>query len=186
MSGFYGLYRAVRRVNSFCIGLSCVAIGLIVLLTVWETITRYFFRQPAVWTYPVTSYLLLYCIYLGVAYTLQRGGHVSVDFLLELLTPRPRRWLLRFGHLLGLAFTLVFLQQAYRLFFRHATEGQRDISTLSVPLALGSGVLFAGVVLLVVTYVLVLIDSFLRGPNEPTLQELERVQADAALEVEAE
>ena len=184
MSPFYALYGVVRRINGACVAAACVMIGLIALLTVWETITRYFLRQPAMWTYPVTSYLLLYSIYLGVAYTLQRGGHVSVDFVLELLPRRPRRWLQRLGHLLGLAFTLVFLQQAHRLFTRHATEGQRDISTLSVPLVLVSSMLFLGLVLMAVTYVLVLVDSFLRRPEEPTLQELEQVEGGAALQIE--
>jgi TRAP-type C4-dicarboxylate transport system permease small subunit len=184
LRGFYRLYRAVRRINSVCVGASCVMIALIAVLTVWEAITRYFFRQPATWTYPVTSYLLLYSIYLAVAYTLQRGGHVSVDFVLELLSGPPRRWLQRLGHALGLAFTLVLLYQSQRLFVRHATEGQRDISSLSLPLAPISAMLVMGLILMALTYILVLIDSFLCPASELTLQERELAAGSGAIQLD--
>jgi C4-dicarboxylate transporter DctQ subunit len=160
--------------NAACIAVACVLIGLIALLTVWEAVTRYFFRQPATWTYPVTSYMLLYSIYLALGFTLQKGGHVSVDFVVEMVSPGVRRWLDRVGHLLGLVFVLAFLVQSVRVTSRQFAEGQRDISALSIPIGPMSAVMPIGLVLLAATYVLVLIDSFLHPPGEATRQELER------------
>jgi TRAP-type C4-dicarboxylate transport system permease small subunit len=160
---------------------ACVLIGLIALLTVWEAVTRYFFRQPATWTYPVTSYMLLFSIYLALGFTLQKGGHVSVDFVVEMASPRVRRWLDRLGHVLGLGFVLVFLVQSIRIASRQLAEGQRDISALSVPIGPISAVVPVGLCLLALTYVLVLIDSFLHPPGEATRQELERDRRGAEL-----
>lgn len=180
MAIFYSVYRVVRRVNTVAVYMSCAAVVLMMVFTDWEVITRYFVRNPATWTYPVTSYLLLYCIYLALAYALQRGGHVSVEFLVEMVPPRVRRWLERIGHVLGLVFTLVLLYQSYRLFSRHLAEGQRDISTISAPLYMVSFALPLGLALMTVTYVLVLIDSFVRQPGEPTWQEQEKSGRKAA------
>jgi TRAP-type transport system small permease protein len=171
---FDRVYGVVRRLNAACMAVACVLIGLIALLTVWEAITRYFFRQPATWTYPVASYMLLFSIYLALGFTLQKGGHVSVDFVVEMASPRVRRWLDRLGHLLGLAFVLAFLVQSVRVTSRQMAEGQRDISALSVPIGPISAVVPVGLTLLALTYLLVFIDSFLHAPGEATRQELER------------
>jgi TRAP-type C4-dicarboxylate transport system permease small subunit len=179
---FDRVYQVVRRLNAACMSVACVLIGLIALLTVWEAVTRYFFRQPATWTYPVTSYMLLFSIYLALGFTLQRGGHVSVDFVVEMASPRVRRWLDRLGHVLGLGFVLAFLVQSVRVTSRQLAEGQRDISALSVPIGPISAVVPVGLTLLALTYVLVLIDSFLRPPGEATRQELERERRSAELD----
>jgi TRAP-type C4-dicarboxylate transport system permease small subunit len=176
------VYGVVRRVNAACMAVACVLIGLIALLTVWEAITRYFFRQPATWTYPVASYMLLFSIYLALAFTLQKGGHVSVDFVVEMASPRVRRWLDRLGHCLGLAFVLVFLVQSVRVTSRQLSEGQRDISALSLPIGPISAVVPVGLTLLALTYLLVLIDSFLHPHGEPTRQEIERDRRGAELD----
>jgi TRAP-type C4-dicarboxylate transport system permease small subunit len=171
------VYGVVRGLNRACMAVACVLIGLIALLTLWEAITRYFFRQPATWTYPVTSYMLLYSIYLALGFTLQRGGHVSVEVVVEMASPRVRRWLDRLGHVLGLTFVSVFLVQSVRVTSRQLTEGQRDISALSLPMGPVSAAVPVGLALLALTYVLVLIDSFRHAPGEPTRQELEREAA---------
>jgi TRAP-type transport system small permease protein len=184
LRAFYASYRLVRRINAACMAVASTLVVVIAVLTTWEAITRYFFRQPAMWTYPVTSYVLLFTIYLALAYTLQKGGHVSVDFVLEMAGPTRRRWLQRLSHVLGLAFVLVFFFQSYRLWLRHSMEGQRDISALSLPLAPLSVVVPLGLLLMAVTYVLVLVDSFLHPPDEPTLQEREHAGQDVELVTE--
>jgi len=161
--------------------LACIMIAGMAVFTLWEAITRYFFRQPAMWTYPIVSYMLLYSIYLGVAYALQRGRHVSVDFILEMVSERPRRVMERFAHVLGLTFAVVFLLQTWRLFSRHAAEGQKDISALSLPLAPASVVLVIGMGLLGLTYLFVLVDSFLCPPGVPTVQDEQRAQLGTAI-----
>lgn len=181
MTAFYAAYAFVRKVNAACVGLACLMIACMAVFTLWEVITRYFFRQPAMWTYPIVSYMLLYSIYLGVAYALQRGRHVSVDFVVEMVSERPRRMLERLGHLLGLTFGVVFLLQTWRLFVRHATEGQKDISALSLPLAPASIVLVIGMGLLTITYIFVVVDSFMTPPGVPTVQDEQRAQLGTAV-----
>jgi C4-dicarboxylate transporter, DctQ subunit len=179
VTGFYAAYCLVRKLNGACLALACVMIAGMAVFTMWEAVTRYFFREPAMWTYPIVSYMLLYSIYLAVAYTLQRGGHVSVDFVVEMVPERPRRIMERVGHVLGLAFSVIFLIQCWRLFARNAIEGQRDVSTLSLPLAPGSAILVVGMGLMAVTYIFVLVDSLIRPPGVATIQDEQRTQPGA-------
>lgn len=170
---FYDAYAAVRRLNRLAVGLACAMIVVMVLLTDWGTITRYFLRSPATWAYPISTYLLLYSTYLAMAYTLQKGGHVRVEFIVELLPPKVRRGMDRLGHVLGAGFTAVFLFQTWRLFTRHLAEGQRDISMLGTPLWILTAGLVIGLALMLATYVFVLVDAFLTPPGSLTVQEAE-------------
>lgn len=115
MTSFYAACSLLRKVNGACLALACLMIAGMAVFSMWEAVTRYFFREPAMWTYPIVSYMLLYSIYLAVGYTLQRGGHVSVDFIVEIVPERPRRIMERVGHLLGLTFSMIFLIQCWRL-----------------------------------------------------------------------
>lgn len=184
MGWYYACRRVIQKVNGACLAVACVVIALMAVLTLWEVITRYFFRQPAMWTFPVTSYMLLYSIMLAAAYTLQKGGHVSVEVLVELLPATPRRWLQRLAHLLGLAFILVFLYQSTRHTLRVLQEGTKDISTLSVPLWIPSSVMTFGLALMVVTYVFILIDSFLEKEGHQLPEGTEGTQQAAGGELD--
>ena len=181
LPAFYAAYAVIRKVNTACLALACVMIAGMAVFTLWEAVTRYFFRQPAMWTYPIVSYMLLYSIYLGVAYALQRGRHVSVDFVLEMVPARARRIMERIAHLLGLTFAVIFLIQTWRLFTRHAAEGQKDISALSLPLAPASAILVIGMALLAITYMFVAVDAFLRPPGAPTVQDQQRSQLGSSI-----
>src|SRR5947209_16350201 len=121
---FYAAYAGIRRVNAACIAVASITIGLMAVFTFWEAITRYFFRQPAMWTYPIVSYMLLYGIYLGVAYALQRGSHVGVDFVLEILSERPRRWRASIRHVLRAVLGLSFLSEVWRSLVGQARDAQ--------------------------------------------------------------
>lgn len=184
MGLFHTAYRAIQRINSALVAVSYILIGLITVLTLWEVITRYFFRQPATWTFPITSYMLLYSIMFAAAYTLQRGGHVRVEVLVEILPQPVRRAVERVAHVLGAVFVLVLVVQSTRHSLRLIQEGDRDISTLSVPLWIPSVGMTLGVFMLAVTYVVVVVDAFSRAPEEPTVQEQQKPRLRARVDTD--
>ena len=165
-SGFYRAYERLRRLNLFLLWAAGAAIIIINLLTLVEVFTRYFLRNPATWTLPLTSYLLLYVIYLSTSYTLQQGGHVGMEFVVEMLPARWRSRCERLQDLLGLAFVLLFFWQAWRIARRAIVEGQRDISTLNMPLSVTTIIIPVGLGLMALTYLCMIIDGFLR-PDRP-------------------
>ena len=163
---FADAYAGLRRLNVFLVWAAAIAIVIINVLTLVGVFTRYVLRDPATWTLPLSSYLLLYVIYLGAAYTLERGGHVGMEFVAEMLPPRWRVRCERLQDVLGLAFVLLFFWQAWRIARRAIVEGQRDISTLNVPLSMTTIILPVGLGLMAATYLCMMIDGFLR-PAQP-------------------
>jgi len=164
--GFYWFYGRIRRLNLFLVWVACVGIVLINFLTLIEVFTRYILRDPATWTLPLSSYFLLYVIYLATAYTLERGGHVGMEFVVEMLPPRWRTRCERLQDILGFAFILLFFWESWRIARRAIAEGERDISTLHVPLSLTTVILPVGLGLMALTYLCMIIDGFLR-PDRP-------------------
>jgi TRAP-type C4-dicarboxylate transport system permease small subunit len=163
---FDGAYARLRRLNLFLVWAAAIAIVIINFLTLVGVFTRYFLRDPATWTLPLSSYLLLYVIYLGATYTLEQGGHVGMEFVVEMLPPRWRTGCERLQNFLGLAFVLLFFWQAWRIALRAIVEGQRDISTLNMPLSITIIILPVGLGLLALTYLCMIVDGFLQ-PDRP-------------------
>lgn len=60
----------------------------LMLALVYEVISRYIFNKPTSWAYDLTYMLSTAVFMLGVAYALQKGLHVRVDFLLARARPR--------------------------------------------------------------------------------------------------
>ena len=56
-----------------------------VLIVSLEICMRYFFRRPQVWTVEVCEYILFILAFLGAPWLLKKGGHVSVDIVVERL-----------------------------------------------------------------------------------------------------
>jgi TRAP-type C4-dicarboxylate transport system permease small subunit len=160
--GFDWFYGRIRQLNRFLIGVACAGIVIINVLVIIEVFTRYVLRDPATWTLPLSSYFLLYVIYLSTAYTLERGGHVGMGFVVEMLPARWRAGCERLQHFLGLSFVLLFFWQSWRLAERAIVEGERDISTLNMPLSAIIVILPVGLALMALTYFCMIIEGFLR------------------------
>src|SRR5690606_37616650 len=76
-------------------GLSAgVATFVIALFVAYDVIARSVFRMTNSWTTEVSMYLMGYITFVGAAYALKEGSHVSVDLLVEYVRPGLRRMLL--------------------------------------------------------------------------------------------
>lgn len=70
-----------------------LAILAMVLLIVVSVLCRYILKIPLSFDNEYTGYLLLIISFVGAAYALKAGSHVSVDFVTRLLPIRLQRWL---------------------------------------------------------------------------------------------
>jgi TRAP-type C4-dicarboxylate transport system permease small subunit len=61
-----------------------------VIIECIEICMRYFVRQPLVWSVEICEYILFSVAFLGAPWLLKRGGHVSVDILVERLGGKGR------------------------------------------------------------------------------------------------
>lgn len=89
--------------------LAGVAVLAIVLLITYDVVMRFFFEQPQLFVDEVASFLELFVIFAGLAYTFRTGGHVRVDLVTGRLPGRARAWLRVGGLGLGLLFLAIVI-----------------------------------------------------------------------------
>ena len=69
----------------------CGAIILFGLVSVCaEVVMRYFLRTPLEWVVEINEYLLLYLTFLGAGWLLRAQGHVRVDVVVRMMSPRGK------------------------------------------------------------------------------------------------
>jgi len=73
--------------------LAWLAMGLIsfmMLAICLEVIMRYFLQRPLTWVVDSSGFILLYVTFLGTTWLLKKEGHVSIEIVLQYLSPRTR------------------------------------------------------------------------------------------------
>jgi len=89
--GFAGYHSFVRKLVKGS-GVGGALLFLIVMgVTTYEVVMRYIFNSPTTWSLEISVILTLWGTFLGIAYTLQQGGHTSVDLVIDRLSPRKRK-----------------------------------------------------------------------------------------------
>jgi len=63
---------------------------IIISITVYDTVMRYFFNSPTIWAYELAGWLLGPLWLLGGAYVLLHDEHVRLDILYQRFSPRKR------------------------------------------------------------------------------------------------
>ena len=58
-----------------------------------EVVTRYVLARPFTISEEYSGYALVAITFLGLAYTLNRGGHLRITFAVKLLPPRASNWI---------------------------------------------------------------------------------------------
>ena len=79
---------------------------LSVLLTCYEVLMGWVFRAPTIWVHDATTMMSATCFLFGGAYAMQRGDHIRITFVYDLLPPRARRLCESLGLILALVYLL--------------------------------------------------------------------------------
>ncbi|OED47303.1 hypothetical protein AB838_16370 [Rhodobacteraceae bacterium (ex Bugula neritina AB1)] len=88
--------RAIFLIDGLVNGAGSIARSLIfVLMAVigFEAVSRYFFGAPTTWAYDLSSWVLVFYVFLGGGYALLQDGFVRVDILFQALPGRVQFWL---------------------------------------------------------------------------------------------
>ena len=129
------IYDKIKKFNTLCTTLS----GLILLFVTFsifvDVLLRYFFNRPSIWVTEVSTYLLLYIVFLGTAYALQEGFHIRATFVVDLLSDNKKRFLNLITSILSMIFTLVLLWQTSVMTWAAFKEDWRSITMLMAPFA---------------------------------------------------
>jgi len=84
-------------------------IVLMMLVVSTHVIGRYIFHRPIAWVIEFSEYALLYIVLLGSAWLLKSEGHVTVDILINRLTPKGQSLLNFVTSILGIMACLILV-----------------------------------------------------------------------------
>ena len=83
----------LNQLTAYC---GSLAIGIAACVLSWEATARYLFKIPSDWQDEVTIFLLVGATFMACAWVQQQRGHVAIQELSAVLSPRAdrlRRWI---------------------------------------------------------------------------------------------
>ncbi len=102
------MHRIDKLITHVSTALSAVAAGclvLLMLLTFFDVVGRYFFNAPITFTVELTELAMGLVVFLGLGLTTLKGGHITVDVLTRIMPG----WLFGLVTVLAKLFTVGFL-----------------------------------------------------------------------------
>ncbi|MCF8482037.1 MAG: TRAP transporter small permease subunit [Rhodospirillum sp.] len=122
-----GLNEAIGRV------LSIVAI-LFASIIIYDVVMRYAFNAPSRWAFDISKMLYgFYFVMLG-GYALKHRAHVSVDLLLEKLSPNARRWVEIAAYpIFFFPFSWVFTTKSFDFAMRSWNSAESTYGAVQIP-----------------------------------------------------
>ena len=121
---------------------------LLMVMVLVEVIARYVLIAPLSIADEYGGYMLVAVTFVGLGYTWKEGGHVSVEFITNILPPRVKLWLRFFTLIAATAFCWPLIVSSYELLQSSILFGARSGSWLRTPLVYPQSVLLIGSVLL--------------------------------------
>ena len=116
--------------------------AIMIAVTFAQVISRYLLLAPLAWSEELARYCFVWIVFLGATLGLERGVHIGVDILTNLLPATLQRWLARLNEVLILAFTLTIIVaslpviEANRLQYSPALGFQMAKIYLAIPLGM--------------------------------------------------
>ena len=106
-----------------------------------------------VWIVQFNEYALLWITFLGTAWVLARGKHVSIDLLTGRFSPRKKSYFSLFHGMLGTIICLVFLWYGFWVVLEQFQRGVIDVQAIDVPKYLVLMIIPIGFLFLVMQFI---------------------------------
>ncbi|WP_353155529.1 TRAP transporter small permease [Herminiimonas fonticola] len=128
------LGNSLRAFNRWMAILSALLIVVATLALVYEVITRYYLRVANDWMIEFCVYLLIAATFLAAAYTQAERGHVGIEVLDEVMSPKWNRYRLLAGDVLSLVVVFFIARNAWHFSWNAYEQGWSTSSTWAPPL----------------------------------------------------
>jgi len=115
------------------IGMFAIA-ALMTIVTV-DTILRYLFNNAFLWTYDISTYLMVGFTYLAIAYTELREDHVTVDMFLVRFSKKTQLILNIINRFIMLALAVLITRQSWIRIIDSLQVGRTSSGPVGIPQA---------------------------------------------------
>ncbi|MBC7503298.1 MAG: TRAP transporter small permease [Herminiimonas sp.] len=142
--------RLLDRVNRLLLAVSMAAMVITALVLTYSVISRYFFKAPTDWQDEASVFMLVGATFFCTAYVQSYRGHIGIEALASILSPRVNAMRLMFVDVLSFLFCAFFAWKSWTLFHEALKEGQTTTSTFAPPLWIPYSMMAFGITLLAV------------------------------------
>jgi TRAP-type C4-dicarboxylate transport system permease small subunit len=143
-----GPARLMRWVNQGMLVLGMLALLAAACVLTSSVVTRYVLKASTDWQDETAVFLLVGATFLCGAWVQGQRGHIGIEAVGGLLSPRVDRWRRVLIDALSLAFCLFFAWKSWTLAHEAWTEGQTTSSSWAPPLWIPYSLMAAGMTLL--------------------------------------
>lgn len=138
----------LHAVNTAVAVASGIAIGIAGCVLTWEATARYLFKIPSDWQDEMAIFLLVGATFLSASWVQQHRGHVGIQALGAILSPRADRVRRFVSDIVTLAFCVFFSWKSWSLLIDAVRDGQTSNSAWGAPLWIPYGAMALGMSLL--------------------------------------
>lgn len=157
--------RTLDAINYVVMILSSIALVVASIVLTYSVIVRYVLKVSTEWQDEFSVFLIVGAVFMSAAAVQARRGHVGIEAIVGLLSPRANRIRLLLVDIATFAFCAFFAWKSWLLLHEAFVDGYRSSSTWAPPLWIPYSLMTAGMALLSVQ-ILVQILGQLRKPNE--------------------
>ena len=157
---------ALHRLNGVLALVSGLAVAAAAVVLTWEVAGRYFFSIPSDWQDELSTFLLIGATFGSAGWVQARRGHVAIDALSAVLSPRAdrvRRWV---ADLLSLLFVTFFTWKCWDRLVEAVVDDQTTPSAWGPPQWIPYGCMTAGSAVLALQLLLQVVTAG-QGPQHP-------------------
>ena len=102
-----------RIINSFEENAIAIMLGLMTMLTFTNVVLRYVFNSLNIWSLEVVSMLFAWLVLFGIAYGFKVTMHLGVDAVLNIVSPKTRRFFGILSAVICIIYALLLLKGAW-------------------------------------------------------------------------
>ena len=155
-----GFSLLLDRFNSLLLRLSMAAMILTALILTYSVVSRYFFNVPTDWQDEAAVFMLVGVTFLCTGYVQSYRGHIGIEALSSLLSPKANAIRLFIVDAVSCLFCAFFSWKSWALFHEAWVDGMTTSSTFAPPLwipyammAFGMSILTLQILVQVLTHV---------------------------------
>jgi TRAP-type C4-dicarboxylate transport system permease small subunit len=109
--------------------LSAITIAVTSVIICYGVVMRYYFASPLDWGLELSIFLLIIATFMSAGYTQLQRGHVAIEVLDHILSPRANRWRYLIGDVLSLVFCAFLAWNSWEYFHEAFQDGRVTDST---------------------------------------------------------
>ncbi|MDB5908462.1 MAG: transporter permease DctQ [Massilia sp.] len=143
-----GFSLMLDRFNGLLLKLSMAALIVTSLILTYSVASRYFFKVPTDWQDEASVFMLVGVTFFCCAYVQSYRGHIGIEALSSLLSPRVNAVRQLIVDVVSLAFCAFFSWKSWAMCHEAWVEGMTTSSTLAPPLWIPYAMMAAGMSIL--------------------------------------